>query len=133
MNNEADLAAIDAHTERIRGYDHALSRVYKPFLNRFPIGSGKTGVICGGFHTRPTQAAIDVFHILSRSGVHDTKRRPSSQLHNSPNLFRVRRDLAHFEIEIWAIESANDLKRAIDTELRDNVAADRRRRSCCQG
>src|SRR5262245_37919385 len=75
---------------------------------------------------------MDFFYILSCAGVHDSKRRPPRQFSDGSNLLRTRRNLAHFEVEVGAIKSANDLGGCLDAELCEDIAANSRCGRCGQ-
>src|SRR5262249_5091069 len=109
MHHETHLAAVDAHTERVRGYDHALSGAHESFLNGFAIGARQTGMIGGRLNTCPSQAGMNLFYIPPRSGIHDTERSPAGQFGDGANLFGVVGNFAYLEVKIRSIEPADDL------------------------
>src|SRR5215468_503427 len=74
---------------------------------------------------------MDVFNVLTCSGINDPKRRPSRQLHDGANLLRSGGNLSHFKIKIRAVKSADDLRRALNAELCEDIPADRRC-GCCR-
>src|SRR5262249_16814440 len=74
---------------------------------------------------------MDVFNVLTCSGITDPKRRPSRQFHDSANLLRSAGNLSHFKIKIRAVKSADDLRRALNAELCEDIPADRRC-GCCR-
>src|SRR5262245_20382507 len=111
MNDEAHLAAIDAHTKGIRGHDDAPRRAHELTLNGLSLRQREPRVISGGLDAGAAETGVYIFDILSCSRIHDTERRPSGEFDDAADLFNVRRDFSHFEIQIRPIESADDLRR----------------------
>src|SRR5438034_8591762 len=74
------------------------------------------------FDTRPAQIAINLFDVLAGARIDDPERRPAGQLHDRTNLLVARCDLTYFKVEVWPIESADDLSCVCDPELRQDIA-----------
>ena len=127
MDDETDLAAIDTHSEGIRGHDHALGRSHEPSWTALRSGSAKTRVVRRRFNSGAAEAVMNLIDIFSCSGVYDSERRPAGQFDNGANFFGVGRDLSDFKIQDWAGRIRSLPGRALDTELRDDVTPHRRR------
>ena len=132
MNDESNLTAVDAHTERVGGDNHALRRIHEPLLHGFPLGRQKAGMVCGAVDTCAAQAAVDFVHIFAGAGVDDSERRPSRKLEDRANLLRRSIHLTHFEIQVGAIESAHHLRCLFDAQLSQDVAPHCGRGGCGQ-
>ena len=71
---------------------------------------------------------MDLFDILSSAGINNPERCPASEFNDRSNFFCASRNFPHFEVKIGPIETADDLGRALDVELFDDIASHRR---CC--
>ena len=121
MNDETNLASIDAHSECIRCHDHALRRAHELVLHGLSLRLGQAGMVRRGFDAGAAEAGVDIVDILSRSCVHNAERRPSGQLDDAPDFFGVCRDLLDFEIQIGPVKAAHDFRRSLDSKLCNDV------------
>src|ERR1051326_6317380 len=83
-------------------------------------------MVCGRFNASAPQAGVDFLYILTSAGIHDSEGRPLRKLDDSANFFGGCCYLPHLQIEVRPIESAHDLRRTVDAQLPEDVAANGR-------
>src|ERR1051326_6569613 len=77
VNNKANVAPINAHSERVGSDNNASGRLHELFLYRFALVQSQTGMISCSFDSCPTQIAINLFNGLPGSGINNAEGRPT--------------------------------------------------------
>ena len=91
------------------------------------VKRSESGMIGDSVKAFAFQARLNIFNILSRSRVNDSKLFRASDGGNATHLVQSGRHFRHIQEEVGPVKSADDLGSAVDAELAGDVIAHRRR------
>ena len=132
VGHEPDVRLVDAHAERVGGYNDRRVPAHEAFLRRRPVRVRHPRVVTDGVDAGRAQGAHHLLHVLARGGIDDARSAGARERDQPPQLVLVAGDPQDLDEEVGAIEPGDEHLGVAQLERVGDVAAHFRRGRCRQ-